>query len=284
MSDKRVFQVPIEKLKYGPGSPQYGFIGARQGWTDDKRVLELAELVLMGKALPPIRIDTNFCIIDGLHRVKAHIKCGESAIAAVMEGSNRVCAYPGCNTKVSKNHFVYCSDHIFVHVHCPNCGNHYTPNRMKWDKCPDPLAHCWRCTRRFRSLCRVCGSEFKAIKPSQVACDECKPINSKLTQLISAANARPGVNQPLVVDDLVKLYTQNKVCSLCAAHIDLQDLSLDHRVPLSSGGTNTIDNIDFMHVWCNLFKSSMSIEDAVEKFSRMYLVARKESTCQTQNT
>lgn len=47
----------------------------------------------------------------------------------------------------------------------------------------------------------------------------------------------------------------------------LEDMSIDHHIPMSKGGTDTIDNMRLAHVWCNGFKANSLPEDVKLYFS-----------------
>ena len=59
-------------------------------------------------------------------------------------------------------------------------------------------------------------------------------------------------------------------CALCGKLVDAKDASLDHVKPLVSGGNNDIDNVQILHLWCNLFKSDLTNEEAKAKYERIY--------------
>ena len=84
------------------------------------------------------------------------------------------------------------------------------------------------------------------------------------------ANNRKQAIHELNTEAIYNLILEDKPCALCGRKIDLVDTSLDHIVPLSTGGTNTVDNIQIMHKWCNLFKMDMDMEDAKRKFEKIY--------------
>lgn len=42
--------------------------------------------------------------------------------------------------------------------------------------------------------------------------------------------------------------------------------SLDHKIPRSKGGTDDIENLQFIHIWCNTMKSNLSETEFLEQF------------------
>ena len=58
------------------------------------------------------------------------------------------------------------------------------------------------------------------------------------------------------------------ICHLCSevidmnlSHPDLQSFSVDHILPLSKGGTHTLDNVAPAHLYCNLLKGNKTTSD-----------------------
>lgn len=56
-------------------------------------------------------------------------------------------------------------------------------------------------------------------------------------------------------------------CSICGKRMDLNDCNLDHRIPLSKGGVDAVENLDCVHIQCNLIKSNL-LPDELEKETR----------------
>jgi HNH endonuclease. len=68
----------------------------------------------------------------------------------------------------------------------------------------------------------------------------------------------------------IKKHLINKygtICSICSKEMRLEDMSIDHHIPMSKGGTDTIDNMRLAHVWCNGFKANSLPEDVKLYFS-----------------
>ena len=60
-----------------------------------------------------------------------------------------------------------------------------------------------------------------------------------------------------------KISEQQYRCHLSGVLLDVDDASLDHIVPLSRGGTHTIDNIAIVHVAINRMKGTMSEDEFI---------------------
>lgn len=59
----------------------------------------------------------------------------------------------------------------------------------------------------------------------------------------------------------------NGCCSICGKRMSLNECNLDHRIPLSKGGVDAVENLDCAHVQCNLMKANL-LPDELEKETR----------------
>lgn len=48
----------------------------------------------------------------------------------------------------------------------------------------------------------------------------------------------------------------NWTCGICGDHIEVADLHIDHKFPVSLGGTSDPENLQATHSWCNLAKGA----------------------------
>ncbi len=53
-------------------------------------------------------------------------------------------------------------------------------------------------------------------------------------------------------------------CSICGKRMSLDECNLDHRIPLSKGGIDAVENLDCVHVKCNYIKADL-MPDELEK-------------------
>lgn len=51
------------------------------------------------------------------------------------------------------------------------------------------------------------------------------------------------------------------ICYLCEKELDYKTVTLDHVVPLSKGGKDTMANYKLVHEFCNIQKGNMLLED-----------------------
>lgn len=86
-----------------------------------------------------------------------------------------------------------------------------------------------------------------------------------------ASLARRRGSGNLSIADVQYVYEENikkygtLTCYLCKKPIEFLQDSLDHKIPIIRGGTNTISNLDIAHIKCNSKKRNSTPE---EYFSR----------------
>ena len=56
----------------------------------------------------------------------------------------------------------------------------------------------------------------------------------------------------------------NGRCAICGKRVDLNKCNLDHRIPISKGGIDAVENLDCIHVKCNYIKADL-MPDELEK-------------------
>lgn len=64
------------------------------------------------------------------------------------------------------------------------------------------------------------------------------------------------------------------ICHICAMQVDPRNWHQDHIVPLSMGGSHTMDNIAVSHPWCNRIKSARTLDRVDRDFCRAETVRR----------
>jgi len=71
---------------------------------------------------------------------------------------------------------------------------------------------------------------------------------------------RRGLKEHFTASELFDLLDRTGYsCAACGVKETSGELSIDHKVPLSRGGTNTIDNIQILCLTCNQLKSDKAI-------------------------
>lgn len=59
-------------------------------------------------------------------------------------------------------------------------------------------------------------------------------------------------------------------CSICGKPVSFKKMTIDHKIPLASGGTNSIDNLQLACLSCNQMKGSMDMEEFIGKIQQLY--------------
>ena len=61
------------------------------------------------------------------------------------------------------------------------------------------------------------------------------------------------------------LYTQDKACCYCHKELELSDATIEHKIPLSKGGNNKIENLSLACKECNQAKGDSIKIDVTQK-------------------
>lgn len=59
----------------------------------------------------------------------------------------------------------------------------------------------------------------------------------------------------------------NGRCGICGKPINFEDMTVDHKIPLSCGGTDDIENLQPAHLCCNRIKNGLNMTELIEKIS-----------------
>ena len=69
-----------------------------------------------------------------------------------------------------------------------------------------------------------------------------------------------------------KIYRKTKGrCYLCGEFVDFDLYEIEHKIPLSKGGTNNLSNLFCSCHTCNLIKHDIYPEDFMEKISKIFM-------------
>ena len=62
-----------------------------------------------------------------------------------------------------------------------------------------------------------------------------------------------------------RIYSKyNGICQICGKPVDRVEMSVDHIIPLSKGGTNLEDNLQLSHDFCNKMKGSYDKQEYIQ--------------------
>lgn len=50
-------------------------------------------------------------------------------------------------------------------------------------------------------------------------------------------------------------------CEICGRQVKFKDMTVDHKIPLTKGGTNELENLQLAHLGCNRAKADMLYEE-----------------------
>lgn len=70
---------------------------------------------------------------------------------------------------------------------------------------------------------------------------------------------RIGLKLPL--EEARQIIANGVLCPYCVSQVPVNEISLDHIVPLSRGGTNALDNLQWVDLSCNLMKGALSHDE-----------------------
>lgn len=107
-------------------------------------------------------------------------------------------------------------------------------------------------------VCPECGIEFKTSKSYKTHCSE-KCGKKRYTRLYwkmyhPIRKSREATGKYKIKDFITMIKTLNYKCPCCHNSFPENKFSVDHIVPLSKGGLNTIDNIQPLCLPCNMRK------------------------------
>lgn len=67
-------------------------------------------------------------------------------------------------------------------------------------------------------------------------------------------------------------------CGICGKFVPFDVFTIDHIVPLAKGGTNTMENLQCAHSWCNLIKREATMLELTRKLMGIVLYQMKAQT------
>lgn len=134
-----------------------------------------------------------------------------------------------------------------------------------------------------RGLCKECKKTFtkKAWSRSSFCSESCqKRYNKRNRKYLERSRYKKlkDIGKAFSIKELYSL--QNGICHICGTKCDFDDKkvldngtvvcgnsypSIDHIIPLSKGGKNTIDNISLAHRLCNSYKNALTDDEYENK-------------------
>lgn len=92
--------------------------------------------------------------------------------------------------------------------------------------------------------------------------------------LIESAMEKPLKTKRKVFtqEERAEIYRKTKgYCYLCGDFVDYNNFEVEHKIPLSKGGTNDIDNLFCSCHVCNSIKQDIYPEDFMERITKIFL-------------
>ena len=81
-----------------------------------------------------------------------------------------------------------------------------------------------------------------------------------------------------------RVYTRDAgACQICGRQLQFEEMTIDHIIPLASGGTNQISNFQCLCNFCNQFKSNFIPKEFYDMITEIYWYQLKKK-CGTEFT
>ena len=160
---------------------------------------------------------------------------------------HRVCSIECCAQQAHAHG--WCSKHYgrWKHHGDPNVS---AQQREHGDTCTVP-----GCARPYRKL-GMCASH--------ATLSWAKQNPERWAEREARRRARVAGVRREAIDPLVVFERDGRICYLCDLAIDRKDFSLDHVIPVSLGGTHTLDNVRSAHKSCNFRKGARPLVEIAE--------------------
>lgn len=110
----------------------------------------------------------------------------------------------------------------------------------------------------------MCAKRFAHESEAQQIISSCtKKCKGYHTRLINGDSSDKKKKRKTYSSNVKRiLYIQsNGKCAICGKPLQLQEVTLDHHVPLSRGGVDDVHNLEVTHESCNRIKSNLLPEE-----------------------
>ena len=89
---------------------------------------------------------------------------------------------------------------------------------------------------------------------------------------LEKVSANTSKRKSFTKEERIKIYRKTKGhCYLCGDFVDFDSYEIEHKVPLSKGGTNDLSNLFCSCHTCNLIKHDIYPQDFMEKISKIFM-------------
>lgn len=69
----------------------------------------------------------------------------------------------------------------------------------------------------------------------------------------------------------------NGCCAICGKHVKYNKMTVDHKNPLSNGGTNEMNNLQLACMECNFMKNKLTTKEFHKKIRKLFLFNLKNA-------
>lgn len=67
-------------------------------------------------------------------------------------------------------------------------------------------------------------------------------------------------------------------CAICSKRMDLDNCNLDHWIPLSKGGGDSVEKLDCEHVQCNYIKANLMPDELEGEIKDIFLYQMEKNS------
>ena len=192
------------------------------------------------------RVDKNLCTKCGKNKPRLHYKRCEDCINKLKSWRKQ--------TGYDKELYTFRKQHKL----CVRCGVCLTNHKIKCDECSELSSN--RITkRRLAGLCVNCKN--KSLNTNAL-CEVCWFKNLAHSSL-GVTTAWSSIKELIIKQKYKCAYTGKSL-------IIGDNASIDHIVPKKRGGTNTLDNLQWVDLSVNLMKRDMLHDDFLKVVSQIY--------------
>lgn len=68
----------------------------------------------------------------------------------------------------------------------------------------------------------------------------------------------------------------NGRCAICGKPLKFDDMTIDHKIPLSRGGTNEFNNLQPACLTCNIMKGNLEVSEFFGKLKEIYKFSKRQ--------
>lgn len=121
---------------------------------------------------------------------------------------------------------------------------------------------------KFNTPSEARNARKRASKRMHYFCVYVVMENGKLEKLSENIRERKAFSK----EERMKVYRKTKGhCYLCGDFVDFDKFEIEHKVPISKGGTNDFNNVFCSCHICNAIKQDIYPEDFVDKISKIFV-------------